>query len=419
MKLLKPTLAFAGLLLGATLSSCGLFGVKVAELRTDVPEMAVYAAAFNVSQERYRVHVTYDRDLAANLPGLEEKPTLAIGRYLESSRVRGLFQSLDYLFSDLVIRPNAFYASLLDQGDVDGRQVLLPVSFNLPLVVFGSDWEPELEDNFVLALDELAELARGYNKTGSKGVTRMGFGPRWYPEFMYEALSLYGADFREGNPLKWNAAHVDDGLAALRSWSEESNGSPEAEDDFQFKYLYLPPHRSVQDGRIGFAAMDSASFFVIPEERRSGLGFRWLAKDRTVPIGDDVVFAGILRRSEGKSAAEAFLKWFFSEDTQKSILDDARRYRAMESSFGLAGGFSAIASVNERLFPQFYPSLLGRLPPADYLRSPNALPAYWPKLKDEVLIPLVHRATGANPPEDFHAELETAVADWLKRSGHL
>ncbi|HAE22037.1 MAG TPA: hypothetical protein DCG47_06915 [Spirochaetaceae bacterium] len=411
--LFAPILLLAALSLGA----CGILESPVALMYTDVPEMALYAAAFNISQNRYKIHVSFEENLPESLAKRKDKPSLAIGRYLKSAESRAQFQSLDYLFTELVINQSAFYPSLLELGNLDGRQVLLPVSFNLPLILFDTSRDKEIKDNFVIGIDEMQALSASFNKSVKQSYTNMGFAPRWYPDFMYELLRLNNANFIEGSPLKWNKAGIDAGMAYLRSWSTTLNGSALAEDDFQFKYLYLPEHRSVQEGRIAFSYLNSSRYFAIPEERRASLSFRWLAKDGAVPVADDPVFAGILRSSPAKSAAEAFLKWFFSEETQRALLEDARRYRSMESAFGLAGGFSSIRAVNEKSFPLYYPSLLGKMPPASYLKTVASLPSVWPLMKSEVLLPLLLEATGSNPPQDIHAELEKRLTAWLMRRG--
>lgn len=399
----------------ASITSCGLFESSVAELRTDVPQMAMYAAAFNNSQDRYRIHVDYEPELAGSLAGNRKKPALAIGRYLKNSQSRSNFLALDHLFSELVIHQNAFYSGLLELGNVDGRQLLLPVSFNLPLIVFKKDLDQSMSDGFVINLEELEKKSVEINKSGKTSFINMGFGPRWFPDFLYAAVILAGAEFREGSPLKWNHTNLEAGIAYLRTWSERTNGSAAKEDEFQFKYLYLPRYRSVEEGRIGYASMGSHDFFVIAEERRSALSFRWLARDNKVPVDDDMVYVGICREGAGKQAAEAFLKWFYSEETQRSFLDEARHFRSMESSFGIAGGFSAIKAVNEKLYPLYYPSLLGKMPQADNLKVPGVLPSGWTEIKQSIVIPFLQEVTGSKPPLDPNAALETRIRDWVKK----
>lgn len=405
--------------MAATAGSCdfinSIAGSSVAELRTDVPQMALYASAFNASQSRFRINVSYEGDVAGSLARDGRKPALVMGRNLKNSQARSSLQSLDHLFSELVINQSSFYPGLLELGNHEGRQLLLPLSFNLPLVIFDRALNPEIADGFVLDLAELETKGAAFNKEGKSGYTAMGFGPRWSTSFLYTAVELLGADFKEGSPLKWNHEALLSALEYIRTWSDRSNGSVIKEEEFQFKYLYLPAYKSVEEGRTGYAAMDSSDFFVIGEERRSSLSFRWLSLGGNVPVSEDIVYAGICRDGAGKQAAEAFLKWFYSEETQKSILDEAQRYRSMESSFGIAGGFSAIRAVNEKLFPLYYPSLLGKMPPAHYLKAPNILPSAWTEMKEDVVLPFLHEATGTKPPEDPNAVLEERLQSWLKR----
>lgn len=413
-KYLRAHLSVALVAAGA-ISSCGLMEATVAEMKTDVPQMALYAAAFNASQTRYRINVSYDKTIAEHIDDRSSKPALYIGRYLKSSPARSNFQALDQLFSELVINQQAFYPGLLELGSSEGRQLLLPVSFNLPLLVFDKSLDQSISDGFVLNLDELEEKSAAVNKSGKTSYTNMGFSPRWYPDFLFTLMGLFGADFKEGSPLKWNHAGLEAGIAYVRGWSARTNGSSAKEDEFQFKYLYLPGYRSVEEGRIGYSSMDSSEFFIVSEERRSKLSFRWVAKDSQVLIDEDVVFAGIRRDGKGKQAAEAFLKWFYREDTQKALLDDARRYRSMESSFGIAGGFSAIKAVNEKQFPLFYPSLLGKMPPERYLKAPSVVPSAWNDIKHSIVLPFLLEATGPNAPPDINKALETRIQAWLKR----
>jgi hypothetical protein len=398
-----------------SITSCGLFESSMAELRTDVPQMAMYAAAFNNSQDRYRIHVDYETELAESLAGTRGKPALVVGRFLKNSQSRSNFLATDHLFSELVIKQNAFYPRLLELGNIDGRQLLLPVSFNLPLIVFRKGLDQSMDDGFVINLDELEKKSAELNKSIKSSFTNMGFGPRWFPEFLYAAVILSGSEFREGSPLKWNRTNLEAGITYLRSWTERANVSAAKEDEFQFKYLYLPRYRSVEEGRIGYAAIRSRDFFIIAEERRSSLSFRWLAKDNMVPVEDDIVYAGICREGTGKQAAEAFLKWFYAEETQRSFLDEARHYRSMESSFGIAGGFSAIKAVNEKLYPLYYPSLLGKMPQADNLKAPGVLPSGWTEIKESIVIPFLLEATGPKPPPDPTAALEARMREWMKK----
>lgn len=385
---------------------------------TDVPELALYAELFNAQQSRYRVHVEWKEDLAAALREARVQPALAIGRYLKSSGVRDRFQSLDYLFGELLVNQAAFYPELLALGNIEGRQLLLPVSFDLPAIVFVEGGQVKTPSELVLGMDELAGAAAFNQKKGESHV-RMGFSPRWDPEFLVLLARAGGAGFKEGRPLTWSESGLTGAVQRIIDWSTTANGSAAQEEDFQFKYLYTPAYKYVGEGRALFAYMRGSDFFLVPEEKRSPLDFRWFAEGGSIPVREDLVFAAIPRAGKSKPAAEAFLKWFYQEESQRAMLESARRTRTLEGSFGVAEGFSAVRAVNERVFPLYYPALVGHLPPADGLAAPAILPSDWPTLRNKVVAPWLLEATArpagakAAPGEDLSARL----ADYLKRRG--
>lgn len=413
--------ALACLCLAAFLGSCSLADGGNAELWTDVPELAFAAELFNASQDRYLVEVSWKTGLAEAIRQAKSPPSLAVGRYLKSQAVRDRFQSLDYLFGELVVNQAAFYPGLLSLGNIDGRQLLLPVSFNLPAIIFAKAAAQNafrVNNDFVLGMNDLAPTATSFNRKENGAYSRMGFSPRWDGNFLVLVVNAAGATFKEGRPLSWHERGLAAGLESIRAWVAATNGSAALEDDFQFKYLFTPAYQYVSSERALFAYLDSAEFFVIPEEKRTALDFRWFATvDGSVPVSDDIVYAAIPRAGKGKPAAEAFLKWLFREDSQKALLDHSRESRALELSFGLAGGFSSIRLVNEKVFPLYYPSLVGHMPPGDALMAPNVLPSDWPELKAAVLAPwLVEVTARKDLPDDPGEELATRIAEYRKRA---
>lgn len=401
-----------------SLGSCSLADSGPAEIWTDVPELALCAELFNASQSRYLIEVQWRADLADAIRLAKDPPALAIGRFLKSQVVRDRFLSLDYLFGELVVNQSFFYPGLLSLGNVEGRQLLLPVSFNLPAIVFPRG-TPGIKNDFTLGMEDLARPAAAYNQKEDAAYVRMGFSPRWDGDFITLAASAGGASFREGRPLAWSDQGLRKAIDDIRDWTTSVNGSASLEDDFQFKYLYSPAYQYVTAGRTLFAYIDSASFFLIPEEKRSALDYRWFAQSGSVPISDDIVYAALLRSGRGRQAAESFLKWFFTEEAQRAILESERRTRALESSFGLAGGFSSLRSVNEKVFPLFYPALVGHLPPADAMSPPNVLPSDWGQLEQAVVAPWLIQVTGrprGSAPADPGQDLGARIADYMKKS---
>lgn len=400
----------------ASLASCAAPAAASASIWTDVPEFAQYAELFNAEHSAYRIEASYQADLPGALLTRKDKPALAVGRGLKASSLRFTFQSMDRLFTDLRLSQAAFYPELLKLGKQDGRQIYLPVSFNMPAMVFRQDNLPAAT-GFFLSMEDVRSLGKAYNRSQGAS-TRMGFSPRWNPEFLYLYASLYGAAFREGKPLAWNEANLQKAISSARDWVLEANGSASAEDDFQFKYLYNPGERSVAEGRILFSYHDSDDLFLLPEEKRSSLDFRWIARGGKVPVCEDIPYLALCRGAKGSRAAETFIAWFFREDTQRRILEQAKAFRTMEISFGIAGGFSSLRQVNEKSFPSFYPALVGHLPPAESLDTPPILPREWPALKAGVVLPLLEEYCSEAPgsPLPSQQEVQRRIQEWLKEN---
>ena len=91
----------------------------------------------------------------------------------------------------------------------------------------------------MIELEELKASSATFNKAKGKVFSRMGFSPRWEPEFLILVAELMGADFTTASPLSWNSKSLRDAYSFLRSWSAESNGGIEAENDFNFKYFKI------------------------------------------------------------------------------------------------------------------------------------------------------------------------------------
>ncbi len=411
----RPRAVPAVLLLGllALFSSCEFIEPKVAVLWTDRPEFALYAELFNASQSRYKMETYYREAPAQALVGASEYPDVVVGSWLKSSSTRTLFRPLDYFFEELLLTETAFYPKLLALGNIDGKQYLLPVSFNLPALIFSRENASLVPSPFTLSLDEIRALGKAHNVITNGSFTRMGFSPRWNDEFLFVAAALFGTSFREGAPLAWDKGALDKAVTYLKEWTADANRSTTDEDDFEFKYLYDPPHRLASSGRILFAYITSADLFTVPEERRANLDFRWIAKDAAIPVAEGSAYLGICKRGKARNAADAFVQFLYKEETQRRILEQSKRVRLNESVFGIAGGFSALRSVNDDIFPLFYPGLLGHVPPAEYLSPPNILPKDWTTLKLRVVLPYLHDRVRVADDAKIQS-LEDRFAEWYR-----
>ena len=366
---------------------------------TDRAEMASYAELFNSQQKKTQAVVVYKSPLISALPPAkdEEHPDVVIGSWLMNSRLKKNFLPLESLFSLTDINPNTIYPTLLAYGKKGIHQYLLPVSFNLPLLIFSSKNVDLLPDAYMLNTDQIRDTAALFNAKNNHDIyTNMGFAPSWDSDFLYVVAKMNGLTFRErGTNFQWDDSALRRTVSYLRKWTEEKNTSTTAEQDFAFKYLYTPDYRQVESNRCLFAYTSSEDLFKVPYEQLGNIDFRWIEKNDAITAKDDIVMMGIYKGSYNTRNAEDFVIWLMQEATQRAILERTANMQLNINTFGINGGFSSIQSVNERAFPTYYRNLLGNLPAKDAIQPPPAFPIRWNSFKDRVVIPYLQDATNS------------------------
>ena len=382
-------------------------------LWTDRPEFAFYAEFFNASQNKHKVEVRYFESPAQKLTEPGESPDIVAASWLKNASARSSFRALDGLFSSRGLSRSVFYPRLLSMGAIEGRQYLLPVSFNLPAMIFAREFNQPPSNPFTIEMEEIKERGKAYNTETNGVYGKMGFSPLSNDEFLLLAATLFGSGFREAAPIAWDPQALEHAIIWLKSWIADANTSIQMEDDFVFKYFYDPPDKLVNSGRVLYIYMDSSQFFTLPEERRINLDFRWIAANEMIPLDEWGVYFGIHKKTRARKAAEAFTRWFFTSETQKQLLEAAKEKRLNETSFGIAGGFSAMKTVTEQVYPQFYPGLLGHMPPESYLSPPNILPRNWMTIRERVILPYL-RERIRSPSRDEIRPLERRITDWYR-----
>lgn len=446
-KRISPYLLKAAALLASLLAlSCSLFERKPAVLWTDTPDMLLAVELFNASQSRHLIEVHYVEDLPAALaaaPGAKGAgPSLVIGGGLRASALADRFLSLEYLFGELVLSKGAFYQTLLKSGVEGKRQTLIPVSFNLLLLLSGKerserqavgDLAPPTPDKAVITMDALQRHAILFNAGSTPTSERMAFSPRWPDrDFLFQWAQLDGASLAENRkgkggqgqanqpaPLAWDQAGLDRSVLRLRVYIHAVNGSVEAEDAFAFRYLSAPGYKSAAEGRILYAAMNSAEYFTLSPVVRAKFDYRYFSEGDKLAVTEDIRYAGIPRDAPNKESAEQFFRWFFNADRQKAILEKSRALRLSESAFGVGGGFSSLREVTEETFPAFYPDLAGMAPPERLLRPPEAMPPAWAQIKKDVMLPWLDETVGKNSAVSPSAELAERLAAYLDKNPEL
>ena len=407
---------FAALFLSVLFFSCTRQKKDIIIL-TDQESVASYVELFNSSQNEYRAIIEYQANPSKAFDNpVKNMPDIILGPWLKNEKLRKNFLSLDYLFNDQRLNTKDFYRQLLELGNIKGHQYLLPVSFNLPLVLFSQKNASLMPDDFMLSIDQIKQLGQDYNKQNKNGVyTAMGFSPRWDSDFIYTVSKLFNTNYAENTPLfSYNLAAMDKTIEYIKDWSVSTNSTTEAEDDFKFKYLYNPSYKLITTGRCLFCYTKSDDLFSLSNDRLQNIDFRWIHYNNQIPVQDKINYIGIYRKSRNQDAAQAFILWLLKDENQRNILNRQEKMNLTNKAFGIAGGFSSLKSVNEKYFPLHYPILYGHLPTAENLLPPNILPSNWEEVKKRAILPYLMEMTSTENTENV-VSLETRTKELLKQ----
>ena len=356
---------------------------------TDCPEFSQYIELFNKTHKSNSAVLVYKENPALSLPPAEDEvvPDIVIGSWLRSEKTTKYFKQLDSLFDRKTISTTDFYPQLLDSGKVRKTQYLLPVSFNLPAVVYSTKNKDFVSEHYTLNLNQIREIAASYNEQNKDGVySKIGFSLLNNTDFLYLTTKLFNADIYEGkDQLEWNDQNLQKDIDFLRDWIRTENTSPIVEEEFAYKYLFMPYYRQVTSDRTLFAYSTSDELFKIMKNQDLEIDYRWICQDDIIPIEDSYTMLGIYKKANNLVGATEFITWFFQAANQQQILERKIDFNLDTDLFGIAGGFSSIRDVNEHILPIYYNHLLSNLPPAQMLEVPQKLPIRWENMKTSIV----------------------------------
>jgi ABC-type glycerol-3-phosphate transport system substrate-binding protein len=420
-------------------SSCSLATSNTATIWTDTPEILLAVELFNASQNRHIVTVHYVDNLPESLmrsaTSKSAAPSFVIGKGLRTRHLSDSFQSLDHLFDGRTIQREAFFPELLKAGYEDGRQLLVPVSFNALLILqkksmfqdLGTSLDVPLPDPSVITMEDIRRRSILFDNILEGKSARMGFSPRWPDkDFLFQWLQLKGADLKENKskrdkmnapiPLVWETKSLDSAILDIRAYIEDFNISADTEDSFSFKYLSAPTYKNIENGRILFGAMGSSDYFLLSPVERARIEFKYFGNNDRIALLEDSRFAGIIKKAKGRRSAEQFLTWFFNEGNQRKLLEKSRALRISETAFGIAGGFSSLKQVTGSVFPQFYTDLRGKTPPEKLIAAGQPMPPFWDRIKKEFIIPWLDSIAASQAPIKASDDFLLKLNDYLKRN---
>lgn len=365
-------------------------------LWTDCVDFVSYTELFNSSQDKVKVIAIYKDDLTGSLPPAknERRPDIIAGAFLRNGMQKKYFSRIDSLFGKNALSKEIFYSSILESGQYKEKQYLLPVSFNLPALVFQTDNYGYVRNAF-LSFDDIKEISEKFNsKDGAGAYSAMAFGPHWNPDFLYLFLKNTGVNYIvQDDEFAYTEDTFQNAVNSISEWSEQINGGVRNELDFAFNFLYTPFYEQVQSGRSLFAYATSDQIFSLTEDQIKELDFHWICNDGKIQIEDDAIMMGIYSASKNKAAAKKFLLWFMNEDSQKKMLERKFAMKLRTQTFGIAGGFSSMQSVNQNVFPSYYRPLMSNVPRSDYLEMPQVFMPDWSCIKSKIIVPFILNST--------------------------
>ena len=395
--------------------------VTDAYMITNVPQAVFYAEQFNVQQKRYKIHCIYEKNLEKIQQTNTRKkfPALIFGNHIFSEKVLPQLDDISYLFATLSISRRDFYESLLQSGLIQNRQLLLPVSFNIPLVIMPKNFDSAamepgaaLEPGVITQIQDLRVQSNSFIKKQKNEYTAIGFHPLWSDEAMYYLFKAFNSNFRVQKDLQWDQNNFNTALKYLKSWFDTDIITVPAVLDFKQKYEQIPPDLQLSLKKTQAWVISSKTYLLLDESRRSALKYSWLAHNNSIPVDDDAVFLGILSNGKSKDVAEAFIKWFYQYETQKKLMELNKLFRLDEIDFGIANGFSALIDVTEKVFPLYYKELLGKLPPKLMISTINVLPDNWQVFYKKFILPLVYEWLSAEEIFNINERIAQEYSKW-------
>jgi len=340
---------------------------------------------------------------------------LILGNNILTDKILSQLDDISYLFATLSISRSNFYESLLQSGMMKNKQLLLPVSFNIPMVIMQKKTDESItEPGVVLQLPELKKLSNSSTVNQKNEYLAMGFHPLWSDEALNYFIKAFGVSFTEENGLHWNNANFSSALYYLQTWFDDSRITFSNIMAFKQKYEQIPADMQLSLKKTNAWVISSKKYLALDESRRSSLITYWFAHDNKIPVDNSAVFLGILSNGKSKEAAEVFIKWFYQFDTQKKLLEQLRLYRLDEIDFGIANGFSAIVDITEKIFPLYYKELLGKAPPKQMIAMVNGVSQSWDSFFSKYIVPIIYEWFTAEEPFDINSRITQEYINWKK-----
>ncbi|OQX29278.1 MAG: hypothetical protein B0D92_04560 [Spirochaeta sp. LUC14_002_19_P3] len=283
------------------------------------------------------------------------------------------------------------YPVLASAGKHGKQEALIPLAFNLPLIVGRREVMKELPDPVIIRQADIRTLEEKFVRRDRYGrLSNLGFSPSWNPASYLDLLIL---EYRISELIFEDMHGFDELFVRVRDelsdWISSSAGSPDADFEFTRRYYYLPGDVLIANKRTLFTRMSFADWIAIPGTAAENLAIRYFAGDRVIPV-QSVTWGGIGKNSPAKRQAAEFLQWLLTPDVQTQLMD--RWEKDGLTVFGFLNGLSSIPQVNQTAVVERFPAIRGMLPENHFLFAMPILPDRWSRIRNEVIVPWFNSA---------------------------
>ncbi|MFP4211506.1 MAG: hypothetical protein ACLFR8_09705, partial [Alkalispirochaeta sp.] len=365
------------------------------------PDTAFFVERYNLDAEE-PIHLRYVENLSEALTQERAGADVVIGRWVNTPTVNRLMLPV----AEHVVpreRPS-------DPADADPRRrgvaipesfsgistAWVPLAYTLPAVVYATD-RTYLAEPFAVSFPDLVDATEGPITAGDPPP------PVFAPAAdtagiyaVYRSLGFETTTTAEGAPT-WRQEDLERSIGIVTDWTTDHFGSPEAEQSYIEEFLYDPPLRLLETGRIALVYRNSASLFTWSFFEDHRFDFRWLATpEGPIRINEDIVYVGIPANSSRRDEAVDFVQWITAPSVQVELI--RQKSEAGIDTFGFFGGFSTIPEVNTEIAATLYPRLADRVPAPGILLPPKVHPRYWNEAIHQIVAPFLLDPSDAAAP---------------------
>lgn len=376
---------------------------------TNNAELLPYIELFNKTHETKKALLLYKENPARELEKKQDAVDVVIAPFLHTAKTEIFFKPLDCIFDCTSLSKRKLYRGLLSAGKIKNRTYLLPVSFNLSAFLFAKDKAALLPNEKTITLNEAKKRAIDFNE-GNERFTKLGFAVQENENFLYFVAKMQNAQFKQAKEIfSWNKKNLDASVSFLADWIKTANGSAKREQDFIYKYLFMPNYKQGVAGNTLFSYAESRELFLLSESDLQAVDFRWLSDGEKILVTDDMIQVGIPKTAKHTNDAKQFLEWFFDAKVQEQFLEIEKN---ANRSLAIAGGFSALIETNEKSAKPYQPFFFLNPPPRNVSQAKFVLPARWNEMKNTIVLPylsdVVSNANGVK------VSLDERITNWLK-----